>query len=195
MPVLDIRDATQPRSRLNVATTSGGGNGDPSPGPEPIPASDEESDLAELEPAPPAKAPGKKKPSDTISLSLDWAGELKFKNSSGSPAIELHSGSPGVTSPPQALGYAIMACMAMDVVHVLERARNDLRTMSVKFIGKRSSEHPRRFISVTLHFDLTGRIDAHVVDRAIELSRVKYCSVWNSLNPDIAFTATHRIHE
>ena len=100
-----------------------------------------------------------------------------------------------MTSPPQALGYAIMACMAMDVVHVLDKSRNELRAMSVQFTGKRAHEHPRRFISVTLHFDLTGRVDARVVDRAIELSRVKYCSVWNSLNPDITFTATHHIHE
>ena len=142
----------------------------------------------------PPKATGKK-PSDTISLSLDWGGELRFRNSWGSPAIELHSGTPGLTSPPQALGYAIMACMAMDVVHVIQKARQELRALSVKFLGKRAHEHPRRFVSVTLHFDVTGRVDGKTVDRAIELSRTKYCSVWNTLNPDVAFTATHTIHE
>ena len=142
----------------------------------------------------PVKGPAKK-PSDTISLSLDWGGELRFRNSWGSPAIELHSGTPGLTSPPQALGYAIMACMAMDVVHVIQKARQELRALSVQFVGKRAHDHPRRFISVTLHFDVTGRVDGKTVDRAIELSRTKYCSVWNTLNPDVAFTATHTIHE
>ena len=55
------------------------------------------------------------------SLSLDWIGDLKFKNSDGSPEIELHSSTPGVTSPTQALAYAVMACMGMDVVHVLQK--------------------------------------------------------------------------
>jgi uncharacterized OsmC-like protein len=142
----------------------------------------------------PASVPGKK-PSDTISLALDWGGELRFRNSWGSPAIELHSGTAGVTSPPQALGYAIMACMAMDVVHVIQKARQELRALSVQLVGKRAHDHPRRFISVTLHFDVTGRVDGNTVDRAIELSRTKYCSVWNTLNPDVAFTATHTIHE
>jgi len=142
----------------------------------------------------PVIAPAKK-PSDTISLSLDWGGDLRFRNSWGSPAIELHSGTPGVTSPPQALGYAIMACMAMDVVHVVQKARHDLRALSVKFVGRRAHEHPRRFVSVTLHFDITGRVDGKTVERAIELSRIKYCSVWNTLNPDVEFTASHTIHE
>ena len=38
-----------------------------------------------------------------VNLSLDWKGDLKFVNSPGSPAIELHSSTPGVASPPQAL--------------------------------------------------------------------------------------------
>ena len=41
-----------------------------------------------------------------VSLSLDWLGDLSFKNSAGSPAIELRSSSPGFTSPPQALAYS-----------------------------------------------------------------------------------------
>jgi hypothetical protein len=52
----------------------------------------------------------------SVTLSLDWIGDLSFKGSDGSPAIELHSSKPGFASPPQALAYATMACMAMDVV-------------------------------------------------------------------------------
>ena len=48
---------------------------------------------------------------------------------------------------------------------------------------------------MTLHFDITGRVEGKAVDRAIELSRTKYCSVWNTLNPDVEFKATHSIHE
>jgi uncharacterized OsmC-like protein len=169
------------------------GNGDTVDGADRPDSAAPDSDLFDTTPMP-VKAPGAA-PADTISLSLDWGGELRFRNSWGSPAIELHSGTPGVTSPPQALGYAIMACMAMDVVHVVEKGRGELRAMSVKLMGQRAHEHPRRFLSVTLHFDVTGRVDAPMVERAIELSRTKYCSVWNSLNPDIDFKATHTIHE
>jgi putative redox protein len=129
-----------------------------------------------------------------VSLSLDWHGEFKFTNSAGSPAIELHSGTPGVSSPPQALAYAVMACMAMDVVHVIQKGRHDLRGLIVRFEGVRSEEHPRRFTSMDLHFDLTGVVPDHVVSRAIDLSRDKYCSVWNTIRPDVALTTRFTVH-
>ena len=128
-----------------------------------------------------------------MTLSLDWLGEMHFKNSTGSPAIDLQSSSPGVTSPPQALAYATMACMAMDVVHVVEKGRHTLRAMTIKFEGERAAEHPRRFISMRLHFEITGVVADHVVERAIELSRTKYCSVWNTLKEDVELTTTFEV--
>jgi len=120
-------------------------------------------------------------------LSLDWLGEMHFKNSAGSPAIDLHSSSPGITSPPQALAYATMACMGMDVVHTIQKGRHTLRAMSIAFEGERAAEHPRRFISMRMHFAITGVVADHVVERAIELSHSKYCSVSNTLRPDLEF--------
>jgi putative redox protein len=130
-----------------------------------------------------------------VALSLDWQGGLNFKNSAGSPAIELHSSTPGVSSPPQALAYAVMACMAMDVVHVLQKGRHDVRGMTVTFEGERAADHPRRFVSMGIHFDITGRIDGHVVERAIELSRTTYCSVWNTIRQDVELTTTYSIRD
>ena len=67
------------------------------------------------------------------SLTLQWQGDLKFATGAGSPSIELHSSTPGVASPTQALAYAVMACMAMDVVYVLQKGRHDLQALSVTF--------------------------------------------------------------
>ena len=119
------------------------------------------------------------------SLTLTWQGDLKFANAPGSPAIELHSSTPHVTSPTQALGYAVMACMGMDVVHVLQKARHDLQALTVTFEGTRAQEPPRRYTSIHLHFDVTGDVPDAAIARAIELSRTTYCSVSNSLRPDI----------
>jgi len=127
------------------------------------------------------------------SLSLDWQGDLKFVNSPGSPAIHLESSTPGVTSPTQALAYAVMACMGMDVVHVIRKGRHELTAMSVTFEGRRAEDHPRRYRAMHLHFDITGSVDDRVVERAIELSRTKYCSVWNTVNPDVDLQTTFRI--
>jgi putative redox protein len=128
-----------------------------------------------------------------VSLSIDWVDELRFRNSEGSPRIEMESSTPGVTSPPEALAYALMACTAMDVVHILKKGRQDLRALKVKFEGERAETHPRRFVSMHMHFDVTGKVDEAAVERAIELSKTTYCSVWNSLRTDIAVTTTFKV--
>jgi putative redox protein len=129
-----------------------------------------------------------------VSLSLDWKGDLKFANGPGSPAIELHSSTHGVTSPVHALAYAVMACMAMDVVHVVEKGRHSLKAMTVKFHGQRAAEHPRRFVSMALEFHVTGAIEDKVIARAIDLSREKYCSVWNTIRSDVELKTSFTVH-
>lgn len=128
-----------------------------------------------------------------VSLSLDWTGDLSFTNSAGHPAIALQSSNPAIASPPQALAYAVMGCMGIDVVHVLQKGRHELRAMAVRFEGERASEHPRRFVTMNLHFEVGTSAPAHVVERAIELSRTKYCSVWNTIRPDVTLTTTFTV--
>ncbi|MEZ5316272.1 MAG: OsmC family protein [Vicinamibacterales bacterium] len=128
-----------------------------------------------------------------VSLTLDWTGDLKFRNGEGSPAIELESGVPGVTSPPQALAYAVMACMGMDVVHVIRKGRYDLEGLHLVFEGERAEEHPRRYLAMTLKFIVTGDVPDHVVERAIDLSRTKYCTVWNTIRTDVRLDTSFEI--
>lgn len=120
-----------------------------------------------------------------VSLALDWTGDLTFGNAPDNPAIELHSSTKGKPSPPEALAYAVMACMGMDVVHVIKKGRHRLDALRVEFKGHRAPEPPKRFVSMTLTFDVTTSASAHVVERAIAMSREKYCSVWHTIRPDV----------
>jgi putative redox protein len=133
---------------------------------------------------------------DTMAtLKLIWQGDLKFSSGPDGPPIELHSSTPSVVSPTQALAYAVMGCMAMDVVHVIQKARHDLQALSVTFEGTRAQEPPRRYSAIHLHFDITGDVPDTAVARAIELSRTTYCSVLASLRQDIEFKATFAVKE
>jgi putative redox protein len=129
----------------------------------------------------------------SVSLSLDWQGDLKFSNSDGSPSIQLDSNDPAVSSPPQAFAYATMACMALDVVHILKKGRHELTALKVVFEGQRAEEHPRRFIAMHIRFDITGNPPDDVVRRAIDLSHEKYCSVSNSIRGDIEFKTSFTV--
>lgn len=130
-----------------------------------------------------------------MTLSLDWHGGMTFENSEGSPTMRLASSEAGVSSPTQALAYAMMACMAMDVVHVLEKGRHQVDALTVRVDADRAEKHPRRFVAMRLAFDLTGIMPDHAVERAIALSRETYCSVWNSLREDVELTTSFAIRQ
>ena len=52
------------------------------------------------------------------------------------------------------------------------------------------SRDPHRLLQVVLHFTIEGDVPADLVERAIRLSREKYCSVWHSMRQDIDFRVT-----
>lgn len=126
-------------------------------------------------------------------VELVWEHDLVLSGTSGEARMTLDSTSAAGPSPMQALGFALAGCMAMDVVHVLRKGRHDLRGLKVGLIAERADEEPRRFTSVALQFTITGSVPPEPIQRAIDLSREKYCSVWNSLRQDIGLVATFTV--
>jgi len=57
--------------------------------------------------------------------------------------------------------------------------------LTVRLGAQRAATEPRRVLTVDLKFTVQGGAAADKVDRAIALSREKYCSVWHSLSQDI----------
>ena len=64
-----------------------------------------------------------------------------------------------------------------------------LRSVRIEASGLRRETEPRRYNSVHFDFHLTAEgLDEAKARRAVDLSLTKYCSVVNSLAPDIAVT-------
>jgi putative redox protein len=93
-------------------------------------------------------------------------------------------------SPVVALASALAGCMAIDIVLILTKSRFDVRSFSARLTGRRADTEPRRFVSIDLSISLDTSAPAEQVDRAIALSREKYCSVWHSLRQDIELTTS-----
>ena len=126
-------------------------------------------------------------------VDLVWEHDLVFGGRAGDLQLKLDSDSVEGPSPMQALALALAGCMAMDVVHVLKKGRHDLRGLKANLTGERAGEEPRRFTAITLHYTVTGDVPKPAVERAIELSKEKYCSVWHSMRHDIAFDVTFTV--
>lgn len=134
-------------------------------------------------------------PKSSMTLELIWEHDLVLGGKSGEARMTLDSAGVAGPSPMQALAFGLAGCMAMDVVHVLRKARHDLRGLRVDLTGAREAEPPRRFTSFTLRFTATGSIAPEHIARAIELSRKKYCSVWHSLREDISLDTAFDVSE
>jgi putative redox protein len=126
-------------------------------------------------------------------VDLTWAGDLRFAGHSDTASITLDSSGLAGPSPVQALGFALAGCMTTDVAHILTKGRHPFRALRSRLVADRAPEEPRRFLRMTLHVTVEGDAPADAVERAIALSREKYCSVWHSMRQDIEFTTTHDI--
>lgn len=82
---------------------------------------------------------------------------------------------------------AAAGCMAIDVKSILEKGRVPLDSLEIVARGERAEEPPRRFTALRLVVRVSGvPFTARAkVERAIQLSQEKYCSVLFSLRQDI----------
>jgi putative redox protein len=83
--------------------------------------------------------------------------------------------------------------MAIDVVDILQKGRFELAGVEARLESERRPEPPRYVTRVALHFVVRGDVPPDRVERALELSRERYCSVWHSLRPDIDFRTSFEI--
>ncbi len=125
-----------------------------------------------------------------IAIDLTWERDLVFSARSGTIELTIDSDGAAGVSPMQALAAGLAGCMAVDLVHILRKGRHDLQGLHARLTGRRAEQEPRRFVEITLHYTISGVVPDSAVQRAIDLSRDKYCSVWHSLRPDIALTVT-----
>ena len=126
---------------------------------------------------------------------LTWIGALKFSAAVHQASLIIDSEGVAGPSPVEALAVALAGCMATDVTHVLTKGRHPLRALRAHFAGERAQEDPHRFLRIDLHFTVEGGVPRDAVQRAIALSREKYCSVWHSMRQDIDFVVTFELRD
>lgn len=123
---------------------------------------------------------------------VKWVEGLTFLGESASGHQVLMDGNAGdkAPSPMEMVLMSVGSCSAIDVVSILQKGRNDVRDCEVKLTSERRAEAPRLFTHINLHFIVTGQgLTDKIVERAVNLSAEKYCSV--SLMLSKAASVTH----
>jgi len=122
---------------------------------------------------------------------LRWTGEgLAFSGRIGSgPTVTIDGAAKLGPSSTDALLLGLMTCMSIDVLMILQKGRVTVNSLETRVEAERAPAPPKHFTRVRLTFALDGPSpeERSKVDRAIELSGEKYCSVLHSLRSDLVF--------
>lgn len=111
---------------------------------------------------------------------VKWVEDLSFLGESSSGHQIMMDGNSGdkAPSPMEMLLIAAGGCSAIDVVSILRKGRHQVTDCEVKLTSERREEAPRLFTDINLHFIVSGKeLTDKIVERAVQLSAEKYCSV------------------
>ena len=105
-------------------------------------------------------------------------------------------GSDGAVRPKELLLIALGGCTGSDVITILEKKRLKIEDFEMNITAEMQEEHPQVFTKINIEYVFKGKnIPEKDVERAIELSQTKYCSVTAMLQKAIEITHSFRIVE
>src|SRR6266545_4808900 len=114
---------------------------------------------------------------------IKWNEGVSFIAESGSGHAMVVDGAPdagGRNLGPRPMELVLMgaaACTAFDVVWILKKARQPVADCVVDAEATRAAAEPKVFTAIHLKYAVAGRgLDARQVERAVKLSKEKYCS-------------------
>lgn len=126
-----------------------------------------------------------------MKASVKWIGDELFLGMSESGHTVVLDANAGniAPSPLENVLISLGGCSSVDVVSILQKARQNVQGCEVLITAERVDTVPKLFSSIHLHFVITGNDVAEKhVERAVNLSADKYCSVALMLNKQVKIT-------
>ena len=119
-----------------------------------------------------------------MKASIKWVEQVSFLGETESGHTILMDGPPeggGRNLGPRPMELVLLGtggCTTYDVIHILKKSRQQVTNCVVKIEAERAVEDPKVFTKIHFHFIVTGKdLKLEQVERAIQLSAEKYCSV------------------
>jgi len=94
------------------------------------------------------------------------------------------------------LPMSLLGCILWDVVAILEKKRQKVISLRASAESVRDAKPPWIFREINLRFALVGHnLERNQVQRAIELSEEKYCSIYATLKQVVRITTEFELFE
>ena len=105
-------------------------------------------------------------------------------------------GNAAASSPKELILAALAGCTGMDVASMLVKRRIELESFTMDITAQEAEHHPKVYTEIHIEYIFRGvEIEPSDVERAIELSQKKYCSVSHMLKQSVNITTSYRIEE
>ena len=129
---------------------------------------------------------------------VDWSGGDMFVGSDTTGHSVVYDSTDGVArgiSPMRALLTSLGACTGMDIVAILGKRKQKLKSLKILISGARP-EHglPKPWTSIHIKYVLSGEsLEKKYVEEAIRDSTERFCSVGATLQPTAKITHSYEI--
>ena len=127
---------------------------------------------------------------------------MSFVGESGSGHSIVMDGAPDVggrnmgVRPMEMVLLGLGGCTAFDVVLILQRQRQAISDCQVEIEAERAEEAPKVFTKIHVHYIVKGRsLDPKKVERAVNMTAEKYCSVSIMLSASVELSHDFEIVE
>ena len=131
---------------------------------------------------------------------VQWVGEGRYTGltqSNNSVVMDTSPENKVGGSPMELVLVALGGCSSVDVVSILKKARQTIHDCHVDVEAERADSVPAVFTKIHLNFVVKGQgVNEAQVERAVQLSADKYCSVALMLGKgDVKITHSFEVHE
>jgi len=123
-----------------------------------------------------------------FSGTADTGGEIKM-------ASGMDKGENGFR-PMELLAVGLAGCTGMDVISILQKKRQDVTSFEVQVETESAESYPHVWVKTRIKYQIHGRgIKPEAVEKAMQLSKDRYCPAQNMLNKAVDIDLEYEIVE
>jgi len=135
-----------------------------------------------------------------MTAKMKWTGGDKFEGTSAfghkiiTDSAKKVGGEETGYKATELLLFSIAGCTGVDVVRILKKQKQPLKSLEIEVIAHQNDKYPKPFHTIEVKYIARGEnLDENKLAQAIELSESKYCVVSQTVEKEAKVTTSYEI--